>query len=305
MSHTFYMILFQWQWSILPGKAIWWMGAEGYRDQTGHPTLAAPLGRCCHQTKPCQVRAVHECLGRGRAGLQQGWHDAPSQGSQEWKPGIIQQNLRRGHDSLPQASPDQILCQTNYPWGWGLYEYCFLFIIMIFHVFSCIHDKYEWILQETAAAIESIISEFKGSAGLDIDGIHLFKSTEAVDAHWATASKHLCCMQVDSTNTAIFIYLFQNKQLAIFALQDPPGIQLYVSVKVVVLNGVRLNKYKCRRGSNSLEGLHSHLYNAIPSQRCGIMPFQVSSKIIYYDHWKVSIDNTQGFQNNVPFLFCI
>ncbi|XP_042599641.1 uncharacterized protein LOC109067456 [Cyprinus carpio] len=42
-----------------------------------------------------------------------------------------------------------------------------------------------------------------------------------------------------------------------------------------MLNGVRLNKYRCRRGSNSLEGLHSHLYKAIPSQRCGVMPFQV------------------------------
>ncbi|XP_059183512.1 uncharacterized protein LOC131962582 [Centropristis striata] len=103
---------------------------------------------------------------------------------------------------------------------------------------------------ESALVIEAIIAEFGGPAGLDIDGIPLFKSTEAVDAHWATASKHLGCMQ------------------------DPPGIQLYVSVKVVVLNGVRLNKYRCRRGSNSLEGLHAHLYNAIPSQRCGIMPFQ-------------------------------
>ncbi|XP_043980688.1 uncharacterized protein LOC122835588 [Gambusia affinis] len=106
-------------------------------------------------------------------------------------------------------------------------------------------------VEETASAIESIITELKGPAGLDIDGIHLFKSAQAVDAHWATASKHLSCMQ------------------------DPPGVQLYVSVKVVVLNGIRLNKYRCQRGSNSLEGLHSHLYNAIPSQRCGIMQFQV------------------------------
>lgn len=51
-------------------------------------------------------------------------------------------------------------------------------------------------LQETAWAIESIITEFKGPAGLDIDGIHLFKSAQAVDFHWANASKHLSCMQV-------------------------------------------------------------------------------------------------------------
>ncbi|XP_028293729.1 uncharacterized protein LOC114456278 [Gouania willdenowi] len=106
-------------------------------------------------------------------------------------------------------------------------------------------------VEETASVVEFILTDFKGPAGLDIDGIPLFKSTEAVDAHWATASKHLGCMQ------------------------DPPGIQLYVAVKTVVLNGVQLNKYRCRRGSNSLEGLHAHLYNVIPSKRCGIMPFQV------------------------------
>ncbi|XP_033127090.1 uncharacterized protein LOC117124863 isoform X2 [Anneissia japonica] len=58
-------------------------------------------------------------------------------------------------------------------------------------------------------------------------------------------------------------------------MQDPPGIPLYVVTKVVHLNGVQLNKYRCRRGSNSFEGLHAHLVKAIPSQHCGIMPFQV------------------------------
>ncbi|PIK46808.1 hypothetical protein BSL78_16307 [Apostichopus japonicus] len=106
-------------------------------------------------------------------------------------------------------------------------------------------------VEESACAIEAILQEFKGPAGLDIDGIPLFKSTEAVDAQWATASKHLSCMQ------------------------DPPNISLYVTTRVVTLNGIQLNKYRCRRGSNSLEGLHAHMVDAVPSQRCGIMPFQV------------------------------
>ncbi|PIK55913.1 hypothetical protein BSL78_07183 [Apostichopus japonicus] len=106
-------------------------------------------------------------------------------------------------------------------------------------------------VEESACAIEAILQEFKGPAGLDIDGIPLFKSTEAVDAQWATASKHLSCMQ------------------------DPPNISLYVTTREVTLNGIQLNKYRCRRGSNSLEGLHAHMVNAVPSQRCGIMPFQV------------------------------
>lgn len=76
---------------------------------------------------------------------------------------------------------------------------------------------------------ESIIAEFRGPAGLDIDGIHLFKSTEAVDLYGNI-----------SKDTVI------NEDLAIFcALQNPPGIQLYVSVKVVVLNDVQLNKHRC------------------------------------------------------------
>ena len=53
-------------------------------------------------------------------------------------------------------------------------------------------------VQESACAIEHILTEFKGPAGLDIDGIPLFKSPEAVDAHWTTARKHLSCMQVSS-----------------------------------------------------------------------------------------------------------
>ena len=89
----------------------------------------------------------------------------------------------------------------------------------------------------------------------------------------------LSCVTVN-TSKQIWQYFsgHRNKQDLLCVLQDPPGIQLYVAVKVVVLHGVRLNKYRCRRGSNSLEGLHAHLYNAIPSQRCGIMPFQVSNK---------------------------
>ncbi|TKS65176.1 hypothetical protein D9C73_028524 [Collichthys lucidus] len=50
--------------------------------------------------------------------------------------------------------------------------------------------------------------------------------------------------------------------IARFRCANAPGVQLYVSVKVVVLNGVWLNKYRCRRGSNYLEGLHAHLFNA-------------------------------------------
>ncbi|KAF6733661.1 hypothetical protein FQA47_015382 [Oryzias melastigma] len=106
-------------------------------------------------------------------------------------------------------------------------------------------------VENSAVAVEFILERFKGPAGLDIDGIPLLKDDAAVNSHWATASKHLSCMQ------------------------DPPGMPLYINTKVVTLNGVELNRYKCQRGTNALEGLHAHLPRAVPSQRCGIMPFQV------------------------------
>ena len=71
----------------------------------------------------------------------------------------------------------------------------------------------------------------------------------------------------------IVIYLY-------FYPQDPPNIPLYVAMKTVNLNGVELTKFRCRRGSNALEGLHAHLLHAIPSNRCAIMPFQVNMKVI-------------------------
>ncbi|CAH1240864.1 Hypp6136 [Branchiostoma lanceolatum] len=39
-------------------------------------------------------------------------------------------------------------------------------------------------VEETASVVEATSAELKGPAGLDIDGIHLFKFLDAVDAHW-------------------------------------------------------------------------------------------------------------------------
>ena len=41
------------------------------------------------------------------------------------------------------------------------------------------------------------------------------------------------------------------------------------------MGGVQLNRYQRRRGSNPLEGLHSHLLTAVLSRQCGIMQFQI------------------------------
>ena len=48
----------------------------------------------------------------------------------------------------------------------------------------------------SADEVEAVLVEFKGPAGLDTEGIPLFKSDEDVDMHWANAIQHLECIQV-------------------------------------------------------------------------------------------------------------
>ena len=38
--------------------------------------------------------------------------------------------------------------------------------------------------------------------------------------------------------------------------QDPLHVEFYIKKKEVNLNGVQLMSYKCRLGSNALEGMH-------------------------------------------------
>lgn len=84
--------------------------------------------------------------------------------------------------------------------------------------------------------------------------------------------------EADQFSGVFYSYFYNNviSWFHLFFLQDPPNIPLYVALKEVVMNGVKLTKFRCRRGSNALEGMHSHIFRAIPSHRCGIMPFQVN-----------------------------
>ena len=112
----------------------------------------------------------------------------------------------------------------------------------------------------TFAAVERLLNELKGPAGLDSEGIPLFKSHKVVDEHWAIAQTHLSCMQ------------------------DPPGVSLYRVVKTVTIGSEQVYNFKSDRGSNSLEGLHAHIPHAIPAQRCSVIQAQVSfTKIILYE----------------------
>lgn len=68
------------------------------------------------------------------------------------------------------------------------------FIFRSMHFYVC--GLCFYVFQSSAVAVEFILEQFKGPAGLDIDGTPLFKDKAAVNSHWATASRHLSCMQV-------------------------------------------------------------------------------------------------------------
>lgn len=105
--------------------------------------------------------------------------------------------------------------------------------------------------QETFKRVQHTIDTLKGQAGLDENGVPLFKDSISIDQVWAAQQKHLECFQ------------------------DIPGKNMYTVTKHVTRNGVSLPFYITMRGSNSLEGFHSFLPSMIPGPRCAAVPFQV------------------------------
>lgn len=103
---------------------------------------------------------------------------------------------------------------------------------------------------ETYGHVQRAIDILKGSAGLDENGIHLFKDDGAIDEVWAGQQKHLEC------------------------LRDPPGFNMYIHVKSITRNGITLPYYNTMRGTTQLEGFHRFLPD-IPGPRCAAVPFQV------------------------------
>ena len=93
---------------------------------------------------------------------------------------------------------------------------------------------------ETFRLVEHAIEVLKGDAGLDENGIPLFKSNDAIDEIWMCQQRHLEC------------------------IQDPPEMSMYRIAKLSVKNGIQIPYYTCVRGNNSLEGFHNHLPKMIP-----------------------------------------
>ncbi|XP_017564809.1 uncharacterized protein LOC108434293 isoform X2 [Pygocentrus nattereri] len=105
--------------------------------------------------------------------------------------------------------------------------------------------------QETFRLVHLAIEELKGPAGLDENGVSLFKTPEAIDEMWAAQQRHLEC------------------------IQDPPDMNMYRVARSTTINNVDVPYYKCLRGNNSLEGFHKTLPNMIPGPHCAARPYQV------------------------------
>ncbi|KAJ8018237.1 hypothetical protein HOLleu_43874 [Holothuria leucospilota] len=98
---------------------------------------------------------------------------------------------------------------------------------------------------ETYVRVQNAVDCLKGAAGLDENGLSLFKDDDAIHQVWDGQQKHQEC------------------------IQDPPGMNMYTITKHVTRNGVSLPFYVTSRGSNSLEGFHNFLPNAARNCRFG------------------------------------
>ncbi|XP_017576457.2 uncharacterized protein LOC108441441 [Pygocentrus nattereri] len=103
--------------------------------------------------------------------------------------------------------------------------------------------------QNIQRASHLVIEELKGHAGLDENGVSLFKTPEAIEM-WAAQQQHLEC------------------------IQDPPDLNMYRVAHTTTFNNVDVPYYKCLHG-NSLEGFHKALPNMIPGPHCAAHPYQV------------------------------
>ena len=94
-------------------------------------------------------------------------------------------------------------------------------------------------MEATISLIEWLLQELRGQTG-DLMGVPLLDQVR-LEHIWRVQNRHLRC------------------------IQDMPGVQLYTEVGTTTTKGgVILTRYRCARGSTSLESFHLHLNRFIP-----------------------------------------
>ena len=95
--------------------------------------------------------------------------------------------------------------------------------------------------KETIALITELLSAFDGDTGKDTLGVPLL-NTQRMQDIWQKQQKHVAC------------------------IQDKPEFQLYIQTGTVLKGGIRLPKFRCARGSTSLESCYLHMNRFIPGK---------------------------------------
>ena len=106
-------------------------------------------------------------------------------------------------------------------------------------------------MEATISLIERLLQELRGQTG-DLMGVPLLDQVR-LEHIWRVQNRHLRC------------------------IQDMPGVQLYTEVGTTTTKGgVILTRYRCARGSTSLESFHCHLSRFIPGWCLSYVGFKIT-----------------------------
>ncbi|KAF1374347.1 hypothetical protein PFLUV_G00228130 [Perca fluviatilis] len=104
--------------------------------------------------------------------------------------------------------------------------------------------------EATISLIERLLQELGGANGRDLMGVPLLDQVR-IEHIWRVQQRHVKC------------------------IQDLPGVHLYTETGTVKKGGVVLTRYRCARGSTSLESFHCHLKRFIPGTSANALNFQL------------------------------
>ncbi|CAM4560459.1 unnamed protein product [Leuciscus chuanchicus] len=106
-------------------------------------------------------------------------------------------------------------------------------------------------VETTIRLIEHLLNELKGEKGKDLLGVPLLDIVR-IEHIWRVQKRHVKC------------------------IQDVPGVLLYTEMGTTTTKGgIVLTKYRCARGSTSLESFHLHLNRFIPGSSANTLNFQL------------------------------
>lgn len=106
--------------------------------------------------------------------------------------------------------------------------------------------------EATIQLIERLLQELGGANGRDLMGVPLLEEVR-MEHIWRVQKRHVKC------------------------IQDVPGVPLYTEVGTTTKAGVTLTRYRCARGSTSLESFHCHLNRFIPGWCLTCMMLEIIS----------------------------